>query len=205
MQDAELLTRWRDGDQRAGSELFERHFESLFRFFCSKADAAAEDLTQETLMVCVANADRIEHAGAFRAYMFGTARNVLLRHYGRKQQRATEDLGASSVAELAPGPSSIVVRREEERILLEALRRLPLDYQIAVELHHFEHLSGPEIASVLGIPEGTVRSRIRRARLQLEQKIRELTDSPVLLESTLTRLDDWTVEILAQLSPERSP
>ena len=48
--DFELLEAWREGDQRAGKELFARHFDSIYRFFRSKVDDAAEDLTQQTFL-----------------------------------------------------------------------------------------------------------------------------------------------------------
>ena len=60
--------------------------------------------------------------------------------------------------------SAEAAQHEEQRLLLEALRRIPLDLQIAIELHYWEGMSGPDLAQVLDIPEGTVRSRLRRAR-----------------------------------------
>lgn len=190
VSDIELLTRWRDGDQGAGSKLFARHFKPLYRFFRSKASSGVEDLVQETLLACVRGRDRLREDASFRAYMFTTARRLLMAQY-RKAGRANVDFTQASVIDLAPGAGSVIAKRQEDRLILQALRTLPIDYQIALELHDWEGLTGPEIASVLDVPEGTVRSRIRRGRLQLRECIEKLAASPNQLETTMTRLEDW--------------
>ena len=200
MRDEELLHEWRAGDKRAGEELFRRHFDSLFRFFCSKANAAAEDLTQETLLACVRGKERIREAGRFKAYMFVTARRRLRAYYERQSSSREVDFGSQSVADLAPGASTVVAKKAQERLLLEALRQLPLDYQIALELHHFEGMSGPQVAEVLEVPEGTVRSRLRRAKIRLKENIEVLSDSPQLLDSTLTHLEEWAANLREHLA-----
>jgi RNA polymerase sigma factor (sigma-70 family) len=192
--DEDLLGRWRDGDKAAGERLFDRHFDALFRFFCTKSEAAAEDLTQETLLACVRGKGRIRLEHRFRAYMFAVARRVLHAHYERSRRRDVP-IGSQSAVDLSPGITTLMSSRAEERLLVEALRRLPLDYQIALELHTWEGLTGPEIAGVLDVPEGTIRSRLRRARQQLEATIRELATSQEVLRSTLTSLDAWAADL----------
>ncbi|WP_275943097.1 sigma-70 family RNA polymerase sigma factor [Pseudenhygromyxa sp. WMMC2535] len=96
-----------------------------------------------------------------------------------------------SVYDLDPGPSSVIAERQEQRLLLEGLRAISVNYQVVLELHYWEQLSTKEIAAVLGVPAGTVRSRLQRAREALEAAIGALSRSPAMLESTLTRLDDW--------------
>src|SRR5690606_12989864 len=97
-------------------------------------------------------------------------------------------------------PPSHLDARHEQRLLLAALRHIPLDLQIALELHYWEGMAGPELAEVLGVPEGTVRSRLRRAKELLTERLGELADSPALLESTLSDLDGWA-RSLEQLFP----
>jgi RNA polymerase sigma-70 factor (ECF subfamily) len=80
----------------------------------------------------------------------------------------------TSVHELAPSPSHELRHRDERQHLLEALRRLPLDLQVVLELHYWEGLRGPELAEVLEIPEGTVRSRLRLGRDRLRRCLAEL-------------------------------
>jgi RNA polymerase sigma-70 factor (ECF subfamily) len=190
--DAELLDRWQGGDTGAGEELFERHFEALYRFFRNKVGEDSEDLLQRTLTACVEQRDKFRREASFRSFMFGIARIELLNYFRRKGrlQRQSNPLD-TSIHDLDPSPSSIAANRQEQRLLLEALRRIPLDLQIAVELHYWEELSTAEIAEVLEIPSGTVKSRLRRAREHLEGELHALTREAALLESTIGNLEGW--------------
>lgn len=202
MSDIDLLNRWRAGDQAAGSQLFQRQFKPLYRFFRSKVSSGVEDLVQDTLLACVQGRDRLREDGSFRAYMFATGRRMLMQHYN-KNSRAKLDFTQVSVADLSPKAGSIIAKREEDQLILQALRLLPIDYQIALELHEWEGLTGPEMATVLDLPEGTIRSRIRRGRMQLREKLEELSASPAQLESTMTRLDDWADAVRDLIAPDK--
>jgi RNA polymerase sigma-70 factor (ECF subfamily) len=192
--DDDLLERWRAGDNRAGNALFERHFRSLLRFFRNKVATGIEDLVQDTLLACVRGRDRLRDDRSFRAYMFGTARFQLYEHL-RKQAKRQLDVEEESVADLAPGLSTAYAKKREQRLLLDALRRLPIDYQVALELYYWEGLSGPELAAALGIPEPTVRGRIRRGSERLKQEMETLAASPELLDSTLGDLEGWLAQL----------
>jgi hypothetical protein len=84
-----------------------------------------------------------------------------------------------------------MAHRDEQRLLLEALRNIPVEQQVLLELHYWESFTTDEMAAVLGIPVGTVRGRLRRARELLEQAMARVAESPALLESTRDQLDDW--------------
>ncbi|MFO0567323.1 MAG: RNA polymerase sigma factor [Polyangiaceae bacterium] len=199
--DRTLFEAWRAGDTQAGTQLFERHFDALFRFFRHKTDEGAEDLVQQTFL-SVLGGPAFRAESSFRSYLFAVARNTLYAHWKRRRKSENEtDIAGACVADLDPSPSAVLAKRREERLILEGLRRIPLELQIALELYYFEELSGPELASVLGVPEGTVRSRLRRAREALDRAIAKLTDDRVLLESTTTDLDSWA-ERVRGLTPE---
>ena len=100
-------------------------------------------------------------------------------------------------------PSALAAAQEEHRLLLQGLRRLPLELQISLELHFWEGMSGRELAEVLDVSEGTVRSRLRRAKEQLARHIDELTQDAALVESTLTNLDRWATSLREQLAAAR--
>jgi RNA polymerase sigma factor (sigma-70 family) len=195
--DLELLVRWRAGDRAAGDELFERHFTGLFRFFRSKIeDAAAEDLTQATFLACVAGRESFRAESSVRTYLFAIARNQLLMHF-RKRTRAERVLvlDSVSVAELGASPSEKLGASEEQRLLLSALRRIPIDFQIAIELYYWEGLPVAELALVLEIPEGTVRSRLTRARERLATVMAEIAESPALAQATISGFERWAREL----------
>lgn len=199
--DAALLARWRDGNAEAGNLLFERHFRAVFRFFRAKLDeGVAEDLAQQTFLGMVAGRDRVPASPGFRAYLFGIARKTLLMHLRSRQTAAPSvELSASAVADLGVSAASRIAVADEHELLARALRRLPLDFQIAVELYYWESLSTVEIAAVLELPEGTVRSRLARARAQLAEHIAAIAETPALARSTLVSLDAWVASLSAAL------
>jgi RNA polymerase sigma-70 factor (ECF subfamily) len=201
--DLSLFEAWRDGDKRAGNELFERHFEAIYRFFVHRAPADAVDLVQRTFLGAIEARDRFRAASSFRTFLFAIARNELLAHWRRRKGDA--DPVTSSIRDLAPSPSTELVARAEHRMLLEALRSIPIDLQIAIELHYWEALGTSEIAEVLGVPEGTAKSRLRRAREALAEELARLESNEERLRSTLANLDAWAMELKAELVSRHEP
>jgi RNA polymerase sigma factor (sigma-70 family) len=188
--DTDLLAAWREGDRGAGDELIRRHFASICRFFRSKLGDNVEDLVQRVFLDCVESRDRIGPDG-FRPYLFATARNRLCDHLRRRYRLGEQvDLAAQSVADLGTSPSSALARNQEERLLLQALRALPLDQQILLELAYWEGMAGHEIAAVLTVAENTVRSRLSRARAALRERVERLAATPELCAATLRSLDE---------------
>ena len=170
--DFELLARWRDGDRRAGAALTSRYLSSLTRFFASKLDVGISDLVQTTLLRCVEGREGFEGRASFRTWLFAVARNVLHDRL-RRQLRcpAGVDLSAVSLVDLATSPSRLVARDQQYAALVEALRTLPLDFQIAIELTYWEGLNATEVGEVLGVPASTVRTRLTRARRLLSRRL----------------------------------
>ncbi len=194
--DVELLEAWRGGDRRAGEELFERHYAAVSRFFRGKLDFGVDDLVQRTFLACVEGRERIRGEASFRTYLFAVARNLLGKHYrGQHRHGDRIDFGVTSLHDLAPSPSVVVAEHEEQRLLLEALRRIPLDHQIVLELYYWERFTSAEIAEVLGEPHGTTRTRIRRAKQLLEEQLRALQGGRALVESTLADLESWAASL----------
>jgi RNA polymerase sigma-70 factor (ECF subfamily) len=192
--DFELLDAWRQGDAKRGNELFDRYFDALFRFFRNKVSEGAEDLVQQTFLALVQSRDHFRGDSSFRTYLFTAARSKLYNYLERCGRDAVIDYGVTSCADLGISPSAIVARDEQHKHLLHALRKLPVDLQVALELFYFERVRGPELAEVLGVPEGTVRSRLRRGRELLRERLLELQRSDALVESTMTDLEQWAAE-----------
>jgi RNA polymerase sigma-70 factor (ECF subfamily) len=202
--DGELLERWRSGDAVSGEALFERYYDMVERFFLNKVTSGVQDLVQETFMRCVESRERIRDNDRFRMYMFAIAYNVLTAYLRERYRGDREiDLGEVSVCDVTPGPSSLVARRREHRLLIEALRAIPVDDQVILELHYWEQLTTHQMAEVIGIPVGTARGRLQRARTRLEEAMQRLAESPQDLSSTLARLDDWAAECRERLDSYR--
>ena len=206
VDDATLLRRWRDGSRTSGEALFERHYEGVRRFFANKVADNPGDLVQRTFMAALEKIDQLRDARSFRAFLFGVARYELL-HYFRRKSRLEQPFDATehSAFDLDPSPSGVLAEREEQRLLLEALRRIPLELQIVLELSYWEELTSAEIAQIAGLPVGTVKSRIRRAREQMEAALAELADSPAQLASTMANLSRWAEQIRAGISDRPEP
>jgi RNA polymerase sigma-70 factor (ECF subfamily) len=176
--DAELLQAWRAGDNDAGSELIERYAPRLHRFFDTRVVSHADDLCQQTLEACVQGREIIEEDGSsrsFRSYVFGVARRKLLNHYRSERVRdAHFDALETSVQDIAPTASQHAASRQEAQLVASALRRLPIDYQITLELHYWEGLTTQEIATALDAPVNTVKTRLARGRDRLKEIIAAL-------------------------------
>ncbi len=188
----ELLARWQNGDQKAGEFLFHRYYDRLERFFLNKLALAVEDLVHQTLLGAIEGLERLRDPAKFESYLFAIAYNVLRTHlrelYKHRGQRDIDDL---PIEEIAPGPITILTEHEEEYLLLMALRRIPHELQVILELHYWEQRTTADIADILDMPVGTVRSRMQRARKRVGEAIATLDTSPELLESTTSNLDDW--------------
>lgn len=195
--DFELLAAWRGGDVRAGNVLFRRYFAQLSRFFRNKVDVGGEDLIQSTFLACVEGRDRFREASSFRTYLFGIARHQLYSHYRR--QRREVDFARTSVVDLGASPSGPLSRREETAALLRALRSIPLEFQIVLELTYWEDMKAPEVAEILDAPANTIRGRLARARAALREALEKVVSSPQVLSATIADLDGWAAALRADI------
>jgi RNA polymerase sigma-70 factor (ECF subfamily) len=195
--DGELLEAWQAGDRRAGSELIDRYFEPVRRFFQNKAADGIEDLVQQTFLACVQRRDQIRDPAAFRGYLFAAARSKLYDHIRARVRpgEAPTDFGVSSIVAVGVSPSGVIAARDDERLLLLALRHLPVDLQVALELYYFERVRGRELEIALDVPAGTVRSRLRRGLEILRRKVEELADSPELRRQSSSNIADWAARL----------
>jgi RNA polymerase sigma-70 factor (ECF subfamily) len=187
--DIELLRRWQVGEAAAGNRLCQQYEATLRRFFATKVPPQeVDELVQQTWLAmsrareslkvdeAVASADQARKLGNFRCYLFGIARHMVLGFYkGRRLAGAAAfDPEVESLATLEPSISrQLSLHRHLEWVEL-ALQSLPLELQLLFEGHYLESLSGAELARTLGVPEGTIRSRLRKARQLLNETIDRL-------------------------------
>lgn len=199
-EDFGLLESWRGGDQKAGSVLLRRHFDSLQRFFTNKVGEEASDLIQKTMEALVKSRDRFRGDSSFRTYMFAIARNELYSHLRRAQkERALFDPDSHSMHDLGTSPSKAVEAQRENKLLFEALRRLPVDLQVTLELFYWEELEGADLATILDIPVGTVKSRLRRGKELLRKHMERLAKTGAELKKTQGDLEGWARGVKGQL------
>jgi RNA polymerase sigma-70 factor (ECF subfamily) len=195
----ELLDAWQAGDAEAGNELVQRHFRSLHRFFRGRVDDV-EDMLQRTFLGAIAARGRIRPDVGFRAFLFGVARRQLLLSH-RERKKAERGFSFERDSASATG---LIALKQEQRLLVRALRRLPLDAQLVVELHYWEELSIAEIAAVLEVAEGTVKSRLSRARESVRKLVVEIEASEDLATRTLDDFDRWARSLRNALDEDPS-
>jgi RNA polymerase sigma factor (sigma-70 family) len=172
--DFELLAEWRAGGRDAGNCLFDRHFASVYAFFRSKLEDVAEDLTQQTFLRCLEACDDFRTEASFRTYLFAIARNVFYGDLRRRSRSRDIDVEVLALPDLGVSSSAFLELREEHKLLVRALRRLPDDLQVALELYYVQHVRGRALVAALGVAPGTVRSRIRRGIERLRVVMEEL-------------------------------
>jgi RNA polymerase sigma factor (sigma-70 family) len=205
-EDAELYGRWAAGDRTAGNQLIRRHFQTVHRFFRNKVATETEDLIQRTFLAAVEARDRFRRASSFRTFLLGMARIELLNHYRRNAKPGAQfDELVTSAHALGSSPSVQVGRNEEQRLLLEALCRIPLEFQLVLELSYWEHLSSRELGEVLDIPAPTVRSRLRRARELLETELGNVSAADHVRQSVMTNLDAWADAVKQSMTDDDPP
>ncbi|MEO1480678.1 MAG: RNA polymerase sigma factor [Myxococcota bacterium] len=169
-----LLRAWRGGDSAAGGILFERYAATVIRFFRSKTDTDVDDLVQDTFFACSRGDRAIEGHRAFRSYLLGVARHKLYDSLSRRGREPFDPM-TQSATDLGASPFSEIARAQESQLVLRALRAVPLDFQVTLELFYWDELSGEEIAEVTGVSPHTVRSRLARGRERLKMEIERLT------------------------------
>lgn len=181
--DPELVKRCLAGDNSAWEDLLQNHTRKIYslcyRFTGRRSEA--EDLTQEVFIKIFQTLKTFDAAqGAFPTWLARVARNHLVDHYRRtKKDRVTSSL-EDELGSLEEKPSPTVEpvaqveSREHKELLQQALDRLSPDLREAVILRDLQDLDYDEIAQVLGVPEGTVKSRINRGRLELARVIKRM-------------------------------
>jgi RNA polymerase sigma-70 factor, ECF subfamily len=183
--DEQLLQSYREGDIQAFRELIVRHQEDLLRFLIRLTGdrQAADDIFQETFLQVHISADTFDPARRFKPWLFTIAANKardMLRKRVRRQEvdisapvkggrngGKSGDEGGQTFVDLMeidiPAPEEGLEARERDRLVQEAIDRMPLPLREILLLAYFQRLSYAQIAEELQIPLGTVKSRLHSA------------------------------------------
>jgi RNA polymerase sigma factor (sigma-70 family) len=189
-RDRELLERWRAGDRGAGQALFARHFDSMYRFFVNKCEGDADELVQATFLACLRSREQFRGEASFRTYLFTIARHELYRVLrSRRRDGERLDFMDTSIAELVTTPGTQLARNAEHQRLLEAMRGLPVEQQILLELHYWEETDIAGLAAVFEAPAATIRTRLHRARKALRARLEAAAPAEAL--ATEEGFDHW--------------
>ena len=178
-----LVRRCITGDAAAWEELVRQHSRRIYNIcyrFTGSADNA-DDLAQEVFVKMYRTLNSFDpDKGSFTTWITTMTRNLLVDHFRKtKQDRATDSLDAGlgeeedsatlsdRIPDLAPSADDRIQRRETQEMVQKAIQKLSPELREAVILRDIQDMDYKEIAQALKVPEGTVKSRINRGRVEL--------------------------------------
>jgi len=171
---ADFVSRLVAGDRSALARLARDWGPRLFRYIARYLDDAhvCQDLTQETLLRAVNAIMKGTRPGDLEAWLYRIATNLVRDEYRSAYHNrvAVSGLTVQSGADVH-SPEELVIAQSRQRAVQRALTALPADLREVVNLRYYENLPVRKIAEILGIPEGTVKSRLYRAYRRLEQEL----------------------------------
>jgi RNA polymerase sigma-70 factor, ECF subfamily len=175
------LTRLRDGDVQAVVPLMERYQHRLYRYLLRLVwqEATAEDLFQQTWLRVMERIGSYDPSRNFESWLFTVARNLALDHLRRNRPESLDeplpsgDTRAEWVVDCGPGALEQLLAEERAGWLLAALADLPAVFREVLTLRFEEEMKIEEIAVVLSVPLGTVKTRLHRAMKHLRRAIEE--------------------------------
>ena len=181
---AELIRKVRDGDVQAFEQLFNRYqkrvYNIVYRMVGNEQDAA--DLTQEVFVRVYKSRDMLRDEMTFGAWLRTVATNICRDHF-RKVRRTIkadsldepiafeEGEAQREVEDWSSNPERALDKKDLREATTRAMNSLSDEHRTLVVLHHIEGMEVRDIARELGIPEGTVKSRLARARDELKRKL----------------------------------
>lgn len=168
-----LITRSQKGDREAMDKLVRKYEKYIYQFavHLSGDPTFAEDLTSETFIRAFTNIHTFRRQSRFKTWLTRILINGFYDHYKQTKRHSVELLSDVPIETPSshPTPDVLLDQRQRSLLLQKAILELPHDQRIIIVLYHVQNLTYEEIANVLGIPLGTVKSRLNRARLNLRE------------------------------------
>jgi RNA polymerase sigma-70 factor (ECF subfamily) len=180
--DSELIARALRGDAAAYEEIVQRFQQIAFRtaYAVTGSAADAEDAAQEGFVKAFRALDRFRPGAELRPWLLrivGNEARNRVRSSGRRHQLELRLTEGFRPGDAAPSPEAVAVESDERRRLLALVNDLSEDDRLVVTSRYFLELSGEETAAALGIPEGTVKSRLSRALARLRARVEEAANA----------------------------
>lgn len=179
-----LWQRVREGDSAAFSEMFDEYSDLIYNFAFRRTgswEAAEEIVSTVFLEAWRQRATVTEHDESIRPWLLGVALNLIRRHWRQADRKRRASFRLVSEHTHLDHASDVADRLDAEQTMsriLEKLERIPDDQKEVVQLWAWEELTYDEIAAVLGVPVGTVKSRMHRARESLLHTVNDRHMSP---------------------------
>lgn len=172
--DLPLIQAMAAGDTAALDALYERHGRGIFSFLMAHLNdntILAEEVLQDVMLAAWQNAPRFRQESKVRTWLLVIARNRAINAQRRRRLHLVELDEHSITSDDDTSPLEQAHRNANYEILRQAIQQLPAAHQEILTLVFYQQLSGAEIAAVLGISEGTVKSRLHRAKEALRRTL----------------------------------
>jgi RNA polymerase sigma-70 factor (ECF subfamily) len=177
----ELIARCLSGDQEAWEQIVRQHWRKVFNLaykFVGRHDEA-EDLTQDIFLKIFRALHTFDRRANFQTWLISISRNLCIDHYRsvrKERETMARDVDAADLMPVSRdrGPHGELEQLDLRHLIRQALAELPEALREAVVLRDLQEFSYQEIADKLRLPEGTVKSRINRGRLELARQLRRL-------------------------------
>ncbi len=175
----ELVARCRKGEDDAWRELVDRFgpkvYAIAYHFTLKREDA--EELSQEIFLKLFENLHRYDGGFPLVAWILSVSRNLCIDRYRRKKReksfRFVSDEAVTALLKSGDDPAGMALKKERTQLLFSALSEIPEDLAEILILRDLNGLAYDEIGAALELPEGTVKSRLFRARAEVARRIRE--------------------------------
>ena len=181
--DEELIARFQEGDEQAYTELVNRYRDKLITFvyrFVNEFEKA-EDIVQDALFILYKNKHYYRNIAKFSTWIYTIAGNLAkteLRKRGTRKEIRISQMGPEDrdyeLPSVAPDTDEVAQSEYIEKKIQAAIQKLPLHFRTVTILRDIQELSYEEISKIVDVPLGTVKSRINRARIQLQKELIDL-------------------------------
>ena len=170
--DEQLSAEWQSGDRDAGTLLVGRYQPSIRRFLERRVGSQCDDVAQEVWAAVTRMIPTYRQRSSFRTWLFAIANNHVRVAYRSRARTARIEALATDLFDIPkPDPSQAYSHHQELSQLADGLEALPAQLQRIVALYYFERYPASAIGRRLSLPENTVRSRVRRARQLLGNRL----------------------------------
>ncbi|MDC7788965.1 sigma-70 family RNA polymerase sigma factor [Rhodoplanes sp. TEM] len=172
--DADLIARIADGDRLAMQVLFSRHHVRVYRFVLRivGSQTVAEDLIGEVFLDVWRQADRFEGRSAVSTWLLAIARFKALSAVRRRSDEALDDEAAAAIEDPSDDPEIAMQKKDKGAVLRQCLQSLSPEHREIIDLVYYHEKSVEEVASIVGIPENTVKTRMFYARKKLGELLK---------------------------------
>lgn len=173
--DIQLVERMARGESNALDELYARYGSALLGFLVSRLSnrQLAEEVLQDVMLAAWKNAGSFRGDSKVKTWLFVIARNRAINTHRKRSPELVQLNESFGYQSEDTGPMERMIKQANREVVRSAIEQLPEGQREVLILVFYNQLSGPETASVLGISEGTVKSRLHRAKNQLKQLLNQ--------------------------------